>query len=59
MKFKLKNQSLSEQNEEIIHTKKEAKKHYKPSYVVVLKMKSCIYLRGKFSKQRKRTKWFC
>ena len=39
LKLKPKNQPPSEENEEIIHTKKRTNVHYKPSYAAVLKEK--------------------
>ena len=39
-KIKPKNQSPSEENEEIIHTEKRTNKHYKPSLTAVFKRKS-------------------
>ena len=51
LKFKPKSQCLSEENEEIIHTEKRTKEHYKPSWVIVLKRRSNTNLRRKFSKQ--------
>ena len=52
LKFKPKNQSPLEENKEIITQKNRANKHYKLSYAVVLKRKSNINLRPKFSKQK-------
>ena len=51
LKFKPKNQSPSEENEEIIHTEKRTNEHQKPSYATVLKRRSNTNLRRKFSKQ--------
>ena len=51
LKFKPKNQSLSDENEEINHKEKRTNKHYKSSYAVVLKRKSITNSRRKFSKQ--------
>ena len=51
LKFKPKNQSPSEENEEIIHTEKRTNEHHKPSYAAVLKRRSNTNLRRKFSKQ--------
>ena len=51
VKFKPKNQSASEEKEEIIHTEKRTNEHCKPSYAAVLKRKSNANLRRKFSKQ--------
>ena len=39
LKLKPKNQYLSEENEEIIHTGKRTNQHYKKSYAAVLKKK--------------------
>ena len=52
LKFKPKNQSPLEENKEIITQKNRTNKHYKLSYAVVLKRKSNINLRPKFSKQK-------
>ena len=43
IKFKPKNQSPSEENEEIILTEKRANEHYKPSYAPVLKKAAEIF----------------
>ena len=51
LKFKPRSQCLSEENQEIIHTEKRTKEHYKPSSVIVLKRRSNTNLRRKFSKQ--------
>ena len=51
LKFKPKNQSPSEENEEIIHTEKTTNEHHKPPYAAVLKRRSNTNLRRKFSKQ--------
>ena len=51
VKFKPKNQSHSEENEEIIHVDKRTNEHYKPPYAAVLKRRSNINLRRKLSKQ--------
>ena len=51
LKFKPKNQSPSEENEEIIHTEKRTNEHQKPSYAAVLKRRSNTNLRRKFGKQ--------
>ena len=40
LKFKPKNQSPSEENEEIIHTEKRTNEHHKLSYAAVLKRRS-------------------
>ena len=51
LKFKPKNQSLSDENKEINHKEKATNKYYKSSYAIVLKRKSNTNSRRKFSKQ--------
>ena len=51
LKRKPKNQSPSEENEEIIHTEKRTSEHYKPSRIAVLKIRSNTNLQREFSKQ--------
>ena len=51
LKFKPKNQSPSEENEEIIHTEKRTYKHHKTAYAAVFKRRSNTKLRRIFSKQ--------
>ena len=51
LKSKPKNQSPSEENEEIIHNEKRPSDHFKPLYAALLKRKSNTNLWRKFNKQ--------